>query len=177
MSKSAENGFGAASRAVLGERRTFGCPNQIFIIANNGMEVCDGAHRLFVMKKTADRSRRHSGARQPFDPVSEEGNGSRRRGGRQQGTGAGVETAVKKKRVGGTLRSRGEISVSTRQWNPTLTSKGTTLGWGTRRSHPCTQRDYRIHHDLNGVLPSPLGCVENSVVPPGLESVPPLSQH
>jgi len=35
----------------LGERHTFDCPNQIFIIANDGMEVCDGAHWLFVMKK------------------------------------------------------------------------------------------------------------------------------
>jgi hypothetical protein len=37
------------------------------------MEVCDGAHWLFVMKKAGDRSRRHSGAHRPLDPVSEKG--------------------------------------------------------------------------------------------------------
>ena len=87
-------GLGQLRGSVLVERHTSGCPNQIFIIANNRMEVCDGAHWLFVMKKARDRSRRHSGAHQPLDPVPEEGNGSRGRSGRQQGAGAGAEGAV-----------------------------------------------------------------------------------
>jgi len=39
--------------AVLGDRHASHCPNQIFIIVHDGMEVYDGAHWLFVMKKTA----------------------------------------------------------------------------------------------------------------------------
>jgi hypothetical protein len=54
LSKSAENGFGAASRAVLGDGRTSGCPNEISIVAHGGWDVCDGAHRSFVMKKVSD---------------------------------------------------------------------------------------------------------------------------
>jgi hypothetical protein len=49
------------------DRHTSRCPNSVLIIAHDGMEVCDGAHWLFVMKRA-------------LDPVSEEGNGSRGRG-------------------------------------------------------------------------------------------------
>jgi hypothetical protein len=41
LSKSAENGFGAASRSVLGDGHTSDCPNQITIVAQGGLEVCD----------------------------------------------------------------------------------------------------------------------------------------
>jgi hypothetical protein len=51
LSKSAENGFGAGPRAVLGDGRTPGCPNQMGILALGGLEVCDGGHWLGVMKK------------------------------------------------------------------------------------------------------------------------------
>jgi hypothetical protein len=37
----AENGFGAALRAVLVDERTSCCPNQISIVAQGGLEVCD----------------------------------------------------------------------------------------------------------------------------------------
>jgi len=47
----AENGFGAASRAVLVERHTSELPQSVAIVAHGGLEVCDGAHRCFVMKK------------------------------------------------------------------------------------------------------------------------------
>ncbi len=33
------------------DRHTSRCPNSVLIIAHDGMEVCDGAHWLFVMKK------------------------------------------------------------------------------------------------------------------------------
>jgi len=35
----------------LGDRHTSSCPNQISIIAHGGLDVCDGEHRWFVMKK------------------------------------------------------------------------------------------------------------------------------
>jgi hypothetical protein len=35
----------------LGDGHTSRCPNQISIVAHGGWEVCDGAHRWFVMKK------------------------------------------------------------------------------------------------------------------------------
>jgi len=44
-------GLGAASMAVLRDRHTSGCADQVFIIAHGGLGVCDGAHRWFVMKK------------------------------------------------------------------------------------------------------------------------------
>ena len=53
LSKSAENGFGAASRAVLGNGHTLNCPNQILIIAHGEFAVCDSAHSGFVMKKVS----------------------------------------------------------------------------------------------------------------------------
>jgi hypothetical protein len=37
--------------AVLRDRHTSGCADQVFIIARGGVDVCDGAHRCFVMKK------------------------------------------------------------------------------------------------------------------------------
>jgi hypothetical protein len=37
--------------AVLGERHTSNCPNQIFIIAQGEVGVCDDRHRLDGMKK------------------------------------------------------------------------------------------------------------------------------
>ena len=51
LSKSAENGFGAASRAVLGNGTTLHCLNQITIIEQGGLRVGDDAHSLGVMKK------------------------------------------------------------------------------------------------------------------------------
>jgi hypothetical protein len=41
LSKSAENGFGAVLRAVLGDWHTSDCPNQISIVAHGGLDVCD----------------------------------------------------------------------------------------------------------------------------------------
>jgi hypothetical protein len=38
--KSAENGFGAVSRAVLGDGHTSTLANQIFIVAHGRLEVC-----------------------------------------------------------------------------------------------------------------------------------------
>jgi len=35
----------------LGDRHTSHCPNQVCIVALNGLEVCDAAHSSFVMKK------------------------------------------------------------------------------------------------------------------------------
>jgi hypothetical protein len=35
----------------LGDRHTSSCPNQISIIAHGELDVCDGEHRWFVMKK------------------------------------------------------------------------------------------------------------------------------
>jgi len=37
--------------AVLRDRHTSGCADQVFIIARGGLDVCDGVHRSFVMKK------------------------------------------------------------------------------------------------------------------------------
>src|ERR1039458_3380700 len=54
LSKSAENGFGAASRAVLGDGTTLHCLNQITIIEQGGLRVGDDAHSLGVMKKVKD---------------------------------------------------------------------------------------------------------------------------
>src|SRR5260370_19605661 len=39
-------------RIVPGDGRTSGCPNQVPIVAHGGWEVCDAAHRAFVMKKS-----------------------------------------------------------------------------------------------------------------------------
>jgi len=39
LSKSAENGFGAASRTVLLDGIPRNCPNQITIIARDGLDV------------------------------------------------------------------------------------------------------------------------------------------
>lgn len=44
LSKSAENGFEAASRAGLVDGAPLHCPNQIFVISEPGLEVCDGGH-------------------------------------------------------------------------------------------------------------------------------------
>ena len=38
----------------MGDGRTSGCPNEISIVAHGGWDVCDGAHRSFVMKKVSD---------------------------------------------------------------------------------------------------------------------------
>ena len=51
MSKSGENSFGAASRAVLVGGRSSSLPQSEPIVASGGLEVCDGAHRLGVMKR------------------------------------------------------------------------------------------------------------------------------
>jgi hypothetical protein len=55
LSKSAENGFGAASRAVLGDRHTDSCPNQVSIITQGGWDVCDSGHGWFVRTKVGGR--------------------------------------------------------------------------------------------------------------------------
>jgi len=44
-------GFVADSVAVFGDGHTSGFFDPIIIIAHGGLEVCDGAHRSFVMKK------------------------------------------------------------------------------------------------------------------------------
>jgi len=51
LSKSVENGFGAASRAVLGGGTPLHCLNQINIIEQGGLRVGDDAHSMGVMKK------------------------------------------------------------------------------------------------------------------------------
>jgi len=51
LSRSADNGFWAASKSVSGDGHTPAVANQIFIIAHSGLDVCDGAHSGFVMKK------------------------------------------------------------------------------------------------------------------------------
>ncbi len=50
--KSAENGFAAASRAVLVDGTPRVAPITRSIVASGGFEVCDGGHRLGVMKKS-----------------------------------------------------------------------------------------------------------------------------
>jgi len=67
----------AASMTVFDDGRTYSLPQSGNIVAPVGLDVCDGAHSLGVMKKGKSRA------------------------------------------------SRGG-------WNPTLTSKSTTLGWGNR---------------------------------------------
>jgi hypothetical protein len=44
LSKSAENGVGGVSRTVVVDDLPH-CPNQISIIAEDGLDVCDGGHR------------------------------------------------------------------------------------------------------------------------------------
>ena len=53
MSKSAENGFGAASRSVLGDGHISGLPQSHLIISLGGLEVCDAGHRLCDEKAAA----------------------------------------------------------------------------------------------------------------------------
>ena len=53
MSKSAENGFGAASRSVLGDGHASGLPQSHLIISLGGLEVCDAGHRLCDEKTAA----------------------------------------------------------------------------------------------------------------------------
>ena len=55
MSKSVENGFGAASRAVLVDGLTSELPQSRFILALVGVDVCDNAHWLGVMKTNQGR--------------------------------------------------------------------------------------------------------------------------
>ncbi|MGD0413936.1 MAG: hypothetical protein ABSA80_01145, partial [Terriglobales bacterium] len=50
-SKGAENGFGAALRAVLVDRHTPSLPHQISIVAHGGLDVCAAGHGWFVMKE------------------------------------------------------------------------------------------------------------------------------
>ncbi len=40
--------------ALLRDPHTFGCAHQISIIARGGLDVCDGAHSWFVMKKRSE---------------------------------------------------------------------------------------------------------------------------
>ena len=51
MSKSAENAFGAALRAVLVDGTFLATPNQSLFWRMGGLDVCDDAHWWFVMKK------------------------------------------------------------------------------------------------------------------------------
>jgi hypothetical protein len=55
LSKSSENGFGAASRTVLGNGCASALPHHAIIVAWGGVGVCDGAHRAIVMKKMLDK--------------------------------------------------------------------------------------------------------------------------
>jgi hypothetical protein len=48
-------GFCGSFEGRLGRRHTSNCPNQISIIAHGGLDVCDGGHRWFVMKKVRRR--------------------------------------------------------------------------------------------------------------------------
>ena len=52
LSKSAENSFGAASRVRVGKTEPWTAPKSEEIVALIGMGVCDGAHRLDVMKNS-----------------------------------------------------------------------------------------------------------------------------
>ena len=53
LSKSAENGFGAGSRTVLGDGLTRRLPQFRWLLSRWISEhVCDGTHRWFVMKKS-----------------------------------------------------------------------------------------------------------------------------
>jgi antitoxin ParD1/3/4 len=51
LSKSAENGFGKASRTVFVNGHPSSLPQSVDIVALCGLEVCDGGHRLGVMKE------------------------------------------------------------------------------------------------------------------------------
>jgi hypothetical protein len=46
------------------DRHTSRCPNSVLIVAHDGMEVCDGAHWLFVMK-----NRGNSGEHRTLDQL------------------------------------------------------------------------------------------------------------
>jgi len=52
LSKSAYKYLGSATRAALDDRRTYPLPSSRRIVALVGLEVCDGSHRLSVMKKS-----------------------------------------------------------------------------------------------------------------------------
>jgi hypothetical protein len=60
VSKSAENGFGAASRSVLGDGHASGLPQSHLIISLGGLEVCDAGHRLCDEKAAAKIASRAS---------------------------------------------------------------------------------------------------------------------
>ena len=49
----------------------------------------------------------------------------------------------------------GEIPSCRRGWNPTLTSKGTTLGWGTRRSFVAWTKDQHQGQRRRARAPAP----------------------
>jgi hypothetical protein len=51
LSKSADNGFCAASESVSGDGRTFALASQIFIFAHGEWDVCEGGHWLDVMNE------------------------------------------------------------------------------------------------------------------------------
>jgi len=48
-------GLGWLLMAVLRDRHTSGCANQVLIIAHGRLDVCDGVHSWFVMKKVRGR--------------------------------------------------------------------------------------------------------------------------
>src|SRR6266478_7712942 len=50
--KSAENGFGGSFEVRRGWRADPGYPNPVSIFAHAALDVCDGGHWLFVMKKS-----------------------------------------------------------------------------------------------------------------------------
>ena len=50
--RASQSGMAAASRGRLGRRAHIGLLRSGFIVANDGLDVCDAAHRLRVMKKS-----------------------------------------------------------------------------------------------------------------------------
>lgn len=50
LSRSADNGFCAASKSVSGDGHTSDLANQIFILGHGEWDVCEGGHWLDVMK-------------------------------------------------------------------------------------------------------------------------------
>jgi len=51
LSRSADNGFCAASKSVSGDEHTSALANQIFIFGHGEWDVCDGGHWLDVMNE------------------------------------------------------------------------------------------------------------------------------
>src|SRR5260370_12691708 len=74
LSKSAENGFCAASKSVFGDEHTFALANQIFIFEHGEWDVCEGGHWLDVMNQwevLKMKIRPPAGSKPPPDGVDE----------------------------------------------------------------------------------------------------------